>query len=95
MNHLFGKLICGLSEKKVLSFSLERKERTKEKFKADFFLLLASFTTLKGRNSLRSNSLPFLTLRYGHSLDGEKSRPGEPGGVGVNGEFSLLRCGYE
>ena len=31
INHLFGKLICGLSEKKVLSFSLERKERTKEK----------------------------------------------------------------
>ena len=28
--HLFGRLICGLSEKKVLSFSLERKERTKE-----------------------------------------------------------------
>ncbi|RJU25888.1 hypothetical protein DXA05_21605 [Bacteroides sp. AM54-2NS] len=62
--------------KKVLSFSLERKE-SKEKFKADFFLLLASFTTLKGRNSLRSNSLPFLTLRYGRSLDGEKSRPGD------------------
>ena len=53
-------------------FCLETKERTKEKFKAYFFLLLASFTTLKGRNSLRSNSLPFLTLRYGHSLDGEK-----------------------
>jgi len=34
-------------------------------------------------------------LRYGHSLDGEKSRPGEPGGVGVDGEFSLFRCGYE
>ena len=56
-------------------FCLETKERTKEKFKAYFFLLLASFTTLKGRNSLRSNSLPFLTLRCGHSLDGEKSRP--------------------
>ena len=57
-------------------FCLETKERSKEKFKADFFLLLASFTSLKGRNSLRSNSLPFLTLRYGRSLDGEKSRPG-------------------
>ena len=63
-------------------FCLETKERTKEKFKAYFFLLLASFTVLKGRNSLRSNSLPFLTLRYGRSLDGEKSRPGEPCGVG-------------
>ena len=56
-------------------FCLETKERSKEKFKADFFLLLAPCTALKGRNSLRSNSLPFLTLRYGGSLDGEKSRP--------------------
>ena len=58
-------------------FCLETKERSKEKFKAYFFLLLASYTPLKGRNSLRSNSLPFFTLRYGSSLDGEKSRPGE------------------
>ncbi|KAA3989298.1 hypothetical protein F3F38_27110, partial [Bacteroides ovatus] len=62
-------------------FCLETKERSKEKFKADFFLLLAPCTALKGRNSLRSNSLPFLTLRYGGSLDGEKSRPeGRAGG---------------
>ena len=67
-------------------FCLETKERTKEKFKAYFFLLLASCTTLKGRNSLRSNSLPFLTLRYGRSLDGEKSRPGEPCG-GATGKL--------
>ena len=58
-------------------FCLATKERSKEKFKAYFFLLLASCTPLKGRNSLRSNSLPFFTLRYGSSLDGEKSRPGE------------------
>ena len=55
-------------------FCLETKERNKEKFKTDFFLLLTPFTTLKGRNSLRSNNLPFLTLRYGCSLNGEKSR---------------------
>ena len=58
-------------------FCLATKERSKEKFKAYFFLLLASCTPLKGRNSLRSNSLPFFTLRYGSSPDGEKSRPGE------------------
>ena len=58
-------------------FCLATKERSKEKFKAYFFLLLASCTPLKGRNSLRSNSLPFFALRYGSSLDGEKSRPGE------------------
>ena len=68
-------------------FCLETKERTKEKFKAYFFLLLASFTVLKGRNSLRSNSLPFLTLRYGRSPDGEKSRPGN-----LVGWVLLLEC---
>ncbi|RJU30810.1 hypothetical protein DXA05_09150 [Bacteroides sp. AM54-2NS] len=57
---------------KLSFFCLETKERNKEKFKTDFFLLLTPFTTLKGRNSLRSNNLPFLTLRYGCSLNGEK-----------------------
>ena len=59
---------------KLSFFCLETKERTKEKFKTNFFLLLTPFTTLKGRNSPRSNSLPFLTLRYGPSLNEEKSR---------------------
>ena len=67
-------------------FCLETKERSKEKFKAYFFLLLASCTPLKGRNSLRSNSLPFFTLRYGSSLDGEKSRPGETMRMGWGGD---------
>ena len=73
-------------------FCLETKERSKEKFKADFFLLLAPCTALKGRNSLRSNSLPFLTLRYRGSLDGEKSRPEEHAGwaLCVGG----VRCRY-
>ena len=55
-------------------FGYGNKERNKEKFKTDFFLLLTPFTTLKDRNSLRSNNLPFLTLRYGCSLNREKSR---------------------
>ena len=58
-------------------FCLATKERSKEKFKAYFFLLL--LPALGGRNSLRSNSLPFFTLRYGSSLDGEK-RSGKPCG---------------
>ena len=74
-------------------FCLETKERSKEKFKADFFLLLAPCTALKGRNSLRSNSLPFLTLRYGGSLDGEKSRPEGACGVGIVGG-GCMRCQY-
>ena len=61
-------------------FCLETKERSKEKFKADFFLLLASFTSLKGRNSLRSNSLPFLTPKKTPALDAEKTRPGDHAG---------------
>ena len=73
-------------------FCLETKERSKEKFKAYFFLLLASFTPLKGRNSLRSNSLPFLTLRYGHSLNGEKSRPEKPFGIGSIRRVVLSVC---
>ena len=67
-------------------FCLATKERSKEKFKAYFFLLLASCTPLKGRNSLRSNSLPFFTLRCGSSLDGEKSRPGETMRMGWGGD---------
>ena len=67
-------------------FCFKTKERSKEKFKAYFFLLLASCTPLKGRNSLRSNSLPFFTLRYGSSLDGEKSRPGETMRMGWGGD---------
>ena len=79
-------------------FCLETKERSKEKFKAYFFLLLASCTPLKGRNSLRSNSLPFFTLRYGSSLDGEKSRPGETMRMGWGGDgawcWSLWLLGF-
>ena len=74
-------------------FCLETKERSKEKFKADFFLLLAPCTALKGRNSLRSNSLPFLTLRYGRSPDGEKSRPEGRAGWVCGGGCVRCRCG--
>ena len=56
-------------------FCLATKERSKEKFKADFFLLLAPCTALKGRNSLRSNSLPFLTPEKPPALDAGKTRP--------------------
>ena len=57
-------------------FCLETKERSKEKFKADFFLLLASFTSLKGRNSLRSNSPPFLTPKTKAPFHAPPIRPG-------------------
>ena len=70
-----------LQRGRSFSFVLIRKKKNqKERIKAAFFQLLRCFLRLKGRNSLRSNSLPFLTLRYGYSLDGEKSRPGDHSG---------------
>ena len=72
-------------------FCLETKERSKEKFKADFFLLLASFTTLKGRNSLRSNSLPFLTPGMKPPLDAVQTRPG--GHAAWNAMQCRVLCG--
>ena len=46
-------------------FCLATKERSKEKFKAYFFLLLASCTPLKGRNSpsLKQSALLYAPLR--------------------------------
>ena len=61
-------------------FCLATKERSKEKFKAYFFLLLASCTPLKGRNSLRSNSLPFLRSVTGARLTEKKVGRGKPCG---------------
>ena len=44
-----------------ISFALMQKKRTKEKIKAALPGLLRGVRRLKGRNSLRSDSLPFLT----------------------------------
>ena len=68
-------------------FCLATKDRSKEKFKAYFFLLLASFTVLKGRNSLRSNSLPFLTPEKPPALDVGKTRPGGHAGALFDGDI--------
>ena len=48
-----------------------------------FFQLLRCFLRLKGRNSLRSNSLPFLTPKKTPALDAEKTRPGDHAGWAV------------
>ncbi|KAA5261592.1 hypothetical protein DXB21_19110 [Bacteroides faecis] len=46
----------------LFSFALmQKKKYQKEKIKAASARLLRSHSRLKGRNSLRSNSLPFLT----------------------------------
>ena len=66
-----------LQRGRSFSFVLIRKKKNqKERIKAAFFQLLRCFLRLKGRNSLRSNSLPFLTPEKTPALDAEKTRPG-------------------
>ncbi len=58
-------------------FCLDTKEKVqKEKIKAASARLLRSHPRLKGRNSLRSNSLPFLTPGMKPPLDAVQTRPG-------------------
>ena len=60
----------------LLFFCLDAKEKvTKEKIKAALFGLLRSGVTLKKKNSLRSNSFFFLTLRKAPPLHAQKVRP--------------------
>ncbi|MFT0410643.1 hypothetical protein, partial [Bacteroides thetaiotaomicron] len=77
----------------VLSFVLKQKKEPKKNSRLTFsptrFLHYA-----KGQGtSLRSNSLPFLTLRCGRSLDGEKSRPGDRAGGVEQWEEVRGMCG--
>ena len=70
-----------LQRGRSFSFVLIRKKKNqKERIKAAFFQLLRCFLRLKGRNSLRSNSLPFLTPKKTPALDAEKTRPGNHAG---------------
>ena len=52
-----------------------KQRKNQRKFKAAFFRLLQYFIGLKGRNSLRSNSLPFLTPDEIPAFDAGKTRP--------------------
>jgi len=60
----------------VLFFCLDAKERY-QKIKAAPAELLRLYLRLKGRNSLRSNSLPFLTPEIQPPLDAPSVRPGD------------------
>ena len=53
----------------------KRKTKQKENSPAAFFCLLRHFSTLNKKNSLRSNSFLFLTLRKAPPLHGKKKRP--------------------
>ena len=53
----------------------EQKKRNKENSPSAFFCLLRCFSPLNKKNSLRSNSFLFLTLRKTPALYGKKKRP--------------------
>ena len=55
--------------------SAQKKKKQKEKAPAALFCLLRHFSTLNKKNSLRSNSFLFLTLRKAPALNGKKLRP--------------------
>jgi len=87
-----------LQRGRSFSFVLIRKKKNqKERIKAAFFQLLRCFLRLKGRNSLRSNSLPFLTPEKTPALDAEKTRPGNHAAWarGVWACATACMCGVE
>ena len=72
---LYFRFFCYLYV--LFSFVLiQKKKYQKEKIKAAPARLLRSHSRLKGRNSLRSNSLPFLTPVIKPPLDAVQTRPG-------------------
>ena len=71
---LYFRFFCYLYV--LFSFVLiQKKKYQKEKIKAAPARLLRFHSRLKGRNSLRSNSLPFLTPVIKPSLDAVQTRP--------------------
>ena len=72
---LYFRFFCYLYV--LFSFVLiQKKKYQKEKIKAASARLLRCNPRLKGRNSLRSNSLPFLTPGMKPPLDAVQTRPG-------------------
>ena len=71
-----GLSLCSRSSREGFSFLfLEEKKRNKENSPSALFCLLRYFSTLNKKNSLRSNSFLFLTLRKAPPLHGKKVRP--------------------
>jgi hypothetical protein len=61
-----------------LSGSRKKKDNKKERLPSALFELLRHFSTLNKKNSLRSNSFLFLTLRKAPPLYVQKVRPAIP-----------------
>ena len=87
---LYFRFFCYLYV--LFSFVLiQKKKYQKEKIKAASARLLRSHPRLKGRNSLRSNSLPFLTPGMKPPLDAVPTRPG--GHAAWNAMQCRVLCG--
>ena len=68
--------LCSRSSREGFSFLLpEQKKRNKENSPSALFCLLRHFSPLNKKNSLRSNSFLFFTLRKAPPLHGKKVRP--------------------
>ena len=68
--------LCSRSSREGFSFLLpEQKKRNKENSPSALFCLLRHFSPLNKKNSLRSNSFLFFTLRKAPPLYGKKVRP--------------------
>ena len=71
-----GLSLCSRSSREGFSFLLpEQKKRNKENSPSALFCLLRYFSPLNKKNSLRSNSFLFFTLRKAPSLHAQKVRP--------------------
>ena len=67
--------LCSRSSREGFSFLLhEQKKRNKENSPSALFCLLRHFSPLNKKNSLRSNSFLFFTLRKAPALHGKKVR---------------------
>ena len=68
--------LCSRSSREGFSFLLpEQKKRNKENSPSALFCLLRHFSPLNKKNSLRSNSFLFFTLRKAPPLHAQKVRP--------------------
>ncbi len=71
-----GLSLRSRSSREGFSFLLpEQKKRNKENSPSALFCLLRHFSPLNKKNSLRSNSFLFFTLRKAPALHGKKVRP--------------------
>ena len=76
LNRRKGLSLCSRSSREGFSFLLpEQKKRNKENSPSALFCLLRHFSPLNKKNSLRSNSFLFFTLRKAPPLHGKKVRP--------------------